>query len=253
MVYTKETDVKIYETTDYDKFIFLDMNRKLTNNQCLYDVIQDYNVLKYNPIIVTSKFEVLDGQHRLMVAKQLEVPIFYVINTDHEVTIVQKLNIASKKWDLSDHLHFFISQNIREYVFFKEVLKLSPINPSNLIKLFTKGDTKSLSKFFKDGKLRFRFNEAKTKLSILQFNEVNEKLKYFDSGRTSSRVMQAALLKLILREEYDHNRFLNRIAKNPDDLIKANYFNNEGNISTILLDKIYNKNFLKKNHITYDD
>ena len=80
MTYTKKTDLVIYETNDYEKFKLLGLNRPLTDNHSLEQVIKENNLLKYNAMIVTPDFEVLDGQHRLEICKKLGMPIFYIIN-----------------------------------------------------------------------------------------------------------------------------------------------------------------------------
>jgi len=252
MSYTKETRITIYETTEYDKFHLLAINRPITGNAALMEVIRNDNLLRYNPIIVNSHLGVLDGQHRLEIAKELEVPIFYVIDHEHETTIVQKLNIASKTWTLIDHLHFFVSQGFEEYIFFKKMLKISSIIPSCLVRMFSTGSTSALSSLFKNGKLKFKYDYMKMETCVWCFNEINDKLKYYSSGRAASRHMQNSLVKLILRDEYSHSRFMKNIDKNPDEFIKANYYNNESNINAILLDKVYNKFYTKNKHINYN-
>ena len=115
--------------------------------------------------------------------------------------------------------------------------------------MFTKGDSSRLVNCFKNGTMRYRFTSEVIKETVLKFNDINEKLKYYNGGKGASKHLQLAMVRLILREEYNHKRMLLNIDKNPDEFIKTNYYNNDENINRILIDKIYNKYHSKQNHL----
>ena len=60
----------IYATTDYDKFKFLEGNRKLRLNnleKMRESMIEEQLVI---PICVNENFEIIDGQHRYTICKE---------------------------------------------------------------------------------------------------------------------------------------------------------------------------------------
>lgn len=249
--YTRKIDLPIYETNEYDKFKFLSFNRKMTLNSLLESIILDDNLLKYNPIIVTKDFEVLDGQHRLSICKENKLPIYYIINTEHKSTVVQKLNIASKLWKLDDHLHFFVEQGIESYVIFERLSKIAKINPSCLIQVLGQGNTTTSTRRFKSGEFKLRYDEKSCAEMLERYKEIDEKMKYYTHSTGCSAAMQFFLLKFLLREDYNHYRFLKNIDRCPDTFVKCNLFSKEENIKDIMIDNIYNKYHSAANHITY--
>ncbi len=61
--------------------------------------IQEKNFLKDFPIIVNSKLEILDGNHRYYAAKRLNIPFYYWIISDAELERINKeVQERSNKW-----------------------------------------------------------------------------------------------------------------------------------------------------------
>lgn len=80
--YENETDniaERVYFTRDYSKFKKIQGNRPVCPNN-LKRLIE---AMKYKdmkvPILVTEKFDVIDGQHRLEARKKLMLPVYYII------------------------------------------------------------------------------------------------------------------------------------------------------------------------------
>lgn len=86
----------------------LNFNRNLDNNNLknLKTSMEKRNLLPYNPIIVDSNYNVIDGQHRLQICKELQLPVYYVIAEDYKDHDVILLNINSKKWALNDYIGY---------------------------------------------------------------------------------------------------------------------------------------------------
>ena len=73
-------------------------------------------MLAYNPIIVTRDNYIIDGQHRLQVAKTLRVPIHYTVIEKGDLQTIILLNTAMRKWGFSDYLHAYISLGNPHYM-----------------------------------------------------------------------------------------------------------------------------------------
>jgi ParB/Sulfiredoxin domain len=93
------------KTTKYEIFKYLDRNRKLSKQHLkeLQKSIEADNRLPENPIIVNEKLEIIDGQHRLEVAKNLGLPIYYVVAQEAGMDTVIRLQIQ-KGWSAMDYI-----------------------------------------------------------------------------------------------------------------------------------------------------
>jgi uncharacterized protein YggU (UPF0235/DUF167 family) len=114
--------MQIQKTTKYDLFKVVKGNRTLNKghlNNLSVSVMQN-NLLEYNPIIVNKRMEVVDGQHRLEVAKRNGLPIYYVVAEKSNLNDVQSLNSAQKIWGMQDYIDSFIAKGNENY----EVLDL---------------------------------------------------------------------------------------------------------------------------------
>lgn len=65
------------ETRDYSIFKKLPGNREVSIESGLIDSMQSNGYLKQYPILVDSEMRIIDGQHRLIAAKELNLPVSY--------------------------------------------------------------------------------------------------------------------------------------------------------------------------------
>jgi hypothetical protein len=115
---TVEEKPEIHVTTDYDQFKSLVGNRSIFEPSLrkLIASLEEHNSLPFTPIKVNSNMEVIDGQHRLMAARQLNLPIYYVIEPDADLKTVQRVNANQRSWTPFDYLESFIAQGKKDYV-----------------------------------------------------------------------------------------------------------------------------------------
>ena len=106
-----ESTIKVYVTKDWSLFGFKEGNRPLNKSKIkkiIADINGGSNLLKYCPIIVVpsgNKLTVIDGQHRLEVAKQLKTYIYYVIHDGMSLYEIAKMNSATEKWKPKDFIN----------------------------------------------------------------------------------------------------------------------------------------------------
>lgn len=108
-------------TRDYKKFKLIKGNRVIVRRHVdrLARSITANNLLASNPIIVNAKMEVIDGQHRLAAAEQLQVPIFYVISEVANLDDIIRLNSEQKVWSTEE---FVRSYAVRGRVHYQRTL-----------------------------------------------------------------------------------------------------------------------------------
>jgi hypothetical protein len=121
-----EASVKVFFTRKYGMFKSILGNRDLNPvkiKRIIRDIENGLDMLKYCPIIVDREMNVIDGQHRLFVAKQVGSNVYYMI-TDH-ITLVEiaKLNSNTDKWKYKDFINCYIVQGKDDYRVLEDFIK----------------------------------------------------------------------------------------------------------------------------------
>ena len=100
-------DVTAYyvrKTNNYKKFRFVDGNRDVARTGRIRNSIKE-NGWYRQPILVNEHFEIIEGQHRFVVCKELGLPIEYVVQEGLEVKDCVPLNVSRKNWSVADYVH----------------------------------------------------------------------------------------------------------------------------------------------------
>lgn len=154
-----ESSTKIYFTTEYGRFKFMKGNRDLVESKIkkIIKAIGDgIDVLKYSPIIVNKDMEIIDGQHRFAVSKQLKQNVYYVIKEDADLSIVPAINSNSSKWRTADFLASYVDLGKVAYKSLQAFLDSFPkTSISTAAKMFHAGSINApdAMEAFKDGLL----------------------------------------------------------------------------------------------------
>ncbi len=161
---------QIEKTKEYDIFKILPGNRSLIKSHIkkLKESIEKSNFLNLHPIVINENYEIIDGQHRLEVAKQLGIDIFYILSTnvtdDHLVTS----NVNQKSWETENYIDFFACKYQNStYIELKKMMTRSRLKPKALLSLLLGIVSPNILEFLKTGKFKFPTNDN-TKL-ILDF------------------------------------------------------------------------------------
>jgi hypothetical protein len=108
---------KVYKTNDLTIFKQIDGNRvpNLQHINRLADSIRVYG-MKCNPILVNELMEVIDGQHRLIAAKEAESFIYYIIVDGYSLNEVHTLNLNQKNWTKKDFMEGYANMGVESYI-----------------------------------------------------------------------------------------------------------------------------------------
>ena len=111
------------KTNNYKQFKFLEKNRdiKSVNYDLVKKSILTKNLLHLSPIIVNERMEVIDGQHRLKIAEELGLDIWYEVHSDFKDTDLLLLNNQCQ-WSNLDYLKFFVTSENQEYIKLKSFM-----------------------------------------------------------------------------------------------------------------------------------
>ena len=79
---------QVYKTNNYDIFKLMPNNRNVNLTHVGRLKLSFKEMYLISPIIVNSRMEIIDGQHRLHAAKELNLPIYYIIVDGYAVSVV---------------------------------------------------------------------------------------------------------------------------------------------------------------------
>ena len=153
--------MKITKTQNYEQFKFINENRKIDNLHVsrLKRVIAEKNKSLLFPIVVNTKMEIIDGQHRFEALKQLKLPIYYIIDDSFELKDIMTVNTNSKLWNTTDYLEFYIAQEIIPYIVFKNLMDKYKFNLTEALYIIGDINLHGTHKLFKEGKLQLKSNK----------------------------------------------------------------------------------------------
>lgn len=216
----KGTDIVVRITTEYDQFKYITGNRDLNKRSYakLINSMQEEQLII--PIIVNENKEIVDGQHRFYVCKELGKPVYYIEIPGYSIEQVKRANMVSSVWTKEDFLSMHVDNQRPVYLKIKQYLDESNINLSDIINLIAtiQGKTNDIvSKAFESGNLNLSDTDY---LKIEAFLEALSDFKEFDFFKT--RQFVRAFMKLYFHDHYDHSRMKDRIQKRKRYIVKRN-------------------------------
>lgn len=208
----------IQETTEYEVFQHYDFNRKLHegNLKKLQKSIEKSNRLKSRPILIDEQFRVIDGKHRLEVAKRLGIPIWYQV---HEKAIPEDiilLNNAVKSWGIPDYLNFYNKRNYPHYVELNKFIDENKVDVNIALHLLNGIRGTGFYKEFKEG--LYQFPDSNQYMEItLRKSMINDTIDYIKKKTSGNKVyldrvtFYYALVTFFSREHFNYEVFIKKL------------------------------------------
>lgn len=204
----------INKTKDYDLFKFREDNRAAidqAHTKRLTESIKARNLLELRPIVVNEKFEVLDGQHRLLAAKQLGVDIYYVIDKKLKPEDIITMNI-SKAWSVIDFLNYYCKHNYIEYQKLAKFMKTNNVSLTIALSI-TMGPGKNSYHAYKIGQYKFKEEDFGASLDQC-WDTIGyiKKMRGFSPYTTSSRFW-TAMIKLFRHPDFNIEKWSSNLSR----------------------------------------
>lgn len=251
----KETTTigKIYSTTNYDMFKTILGNRPIVTKGTRYfelkkSIEQDGQIV---PAIVNEKNEIVDGQHRLVVCKELGIPFIYIVINGAGFVDIAKVNNA-KNWSVSVFVNGYATSGIANTEGYRYLKALfdefsHDVSKSTLQKLAATIGT-STNRQIRDG--RFTMT-AHTYESVANCLRNLLALGYGDFIKENRRIGQAYWLTMCYLWRHPDVKV--------DRMIKLMWQNEKRIPATtkvkeylVVLSNIYNKGVTKENRVYLD-
>jgi hypothetical protein len=105
------------ETQEYSKFKFLKTNREINphNVERIKASIEEWGIIPGRPILVDKDYNIIDGQHRFVAIKELELPVQYEYVDGDVIGKTMALNSNQQHWLAIDYVRSFAASGNLEY------------------------------------------------------------------------------------------------------------------------------------------
>lgn len=245
------SDIKIFHTLDHETFKTQEGNRDLASSDLkkIEKKILDNNLLRYHPILVSKEYHVIDGQHRLEVAKRNNLDVYFIVmEAESTLETTQLINTTGKPWQVKDFLKSYIALGNEEYIKFNKYLqKYKFLTTSQLIGIAVVGglNKAGATDLFRSGKIKLRDSDFIEKI----LNDI----QYYDG--TSVRLSKNTHFQRFITAtnkkgiEFNHKRMIAKIELNID--IVKRIPNNPRMYAEVLGD-IYNNKLSMGNKINFN-
>lgn len=207
------------QTTDYSIFRNIDGNRQVHQGHVdrLVEAIERQNLLPYFPVLLNENMEVIDGQHRLVAAARLGLPVHYEIVDGLRLQDVMSINTHSKGWSMTDFIDSYIELGYKDYEVLKDFTKRTGIGASlgagllmGWSSLGGSGGSNgggATSRSVKEGRFHVGSYERADRIA----NQAIELSKYADFETRRDRRLITALLQLNNNKDFDFERLRAKI------------------------------------------
>lgn len=133
------SDVKVYRTKNYDIFQDITGNRIVDQAHLsnLEESVKSRNWLSNEPGMVNEKGQLIDGQHRLRVAKARKEWFYFTIGEGADEKDVILLNTNSKNWAITEWLGYYIANEYKDYIKLEQFARKHELNIGNAAALLS--------------------------------------------------------------------------------------------------------------------
>jgi hypothetical protein len=232
--------MQVKETKNYEMFSTIGGNRP--KNQLHLSRLKKSmeEQLLISPIIVNEKYQVIDGQHRLQVSSELNLPVRYIVCDGYGLSEVHRLNENSKNWSMRDFIDGYAELGNKEYIYLLDFMERNDIGLSASLALLS-NDSGHKAKSVKNGTFKVEYK----KRGDIVADWVNIIKNYND--RALTQIFVRALVKLYNNSEFEFSQLISKIAQQPTALVPC--VNVEQYLT--LLEDIYNYRSRNKVNLRY--
>lgn len=201
----------IYKTKNYEVFKFIGGNRTIRPGnieKMRQSMIEQQLVI---PICVNENFEIIDGQHRFTVCKELKKPVYYYVQDGYRLPEVERANRSNTNWSLNDFLHSFTHKNNENYIKVESICDQYNVIASDVIRVIAKALNKRprhVVAEFKDEKLIFSDEMYE---QVTDFFESHALFKDFPSCKSPKFIY--SYLELYFHQRYNHEHMIDKYNK----------------------------------------
>lgn len=231
---------QVHTTNDYFLFKPIDGNRNknlLHINRLTKSISENY---LFTVIVVNENYEIIDGQHRFEVIKELGLPLNYIICKGYGLREVQILNATSKTWNAEDYLDGYCKLGYPDYITYKNFKNKYNIGHVECMTLLNNQNGDNIKAFYA-GKFKIKnIFESERKIELILMVE-----PYYRNCRRRSFIF--AMNTLLNNPNFNFSEFLQKLKIQP--LALQDCHNVTSYIA--LIEEIYNYRRREKINLRY--
>lgn len=235
---------RIYMTTDFNIFKMLEGNRILDEKKVksiMNDIRNGTNLLPFFPILVDADMNVLDGQHRLFVAKKLKYPIHYIIsNINLNIFKIASLNSRVSRWNNRDFLNCYVRKENPDYIKLQAFMEKYQVKISVALQLLSKVEVRDsgsmfLKKAFEQGIFQIDKNEYDHSCKVMDL--IEKEYSFLKSAK--SRQFLSIFVPFIKQQGFSRASDLAKLIISSQEYIdKINSSNIKYYLSVLIKEKL---------------
>lgn len=214
-------------TMDLGMFKFHEVNRDFSNVMSKNRIKRIADSMKENgllvhPVIVTSKFYIVDGQHRVEAARLAGLGVYYIIDYSIPNTKEGMFNAArnhnkdAKEWGKKDYIHGYAAQGVESYKVLQGFTQKFPMFTLTECMMFlANSGTKHAQKVdFANG----TFDVKNVKVAEKWANNILELKPYFEHGYNKSVFVRTLLTIMEKKKAFKFEEFLHKVKLRPTSI-----------------------------------
>ncbi len=220
----KESNTKIYFSDDYALFNMIQGNRPLIERKIAKlkkIILGGLDLLRLCPILCVenaNRLDIIDGQHRFFVSRQLKSKVYYVLSERLELTDIAKVNNATEKWSAANYINCFAQNDNEHYNELRNFMDQYRLPLSVCISLLSGKTVKDSGGHHADDFKNGRF-VCNTKSKAIEVAELIGQFKEFSGSR--SRPFITAITIILDAGIADFDKLIAKFKKDPTKLTRC--------------------------------
>tara|TARA_R110000868_G_scaffold14067_1_gene65592 strand:+ start:310 stop:1035 length:726 start_codon:yes stop_codon:yes gene_type:complete len=168
-------------------------------------------------IMVNENFEIIDGQHRFAVSKELDLPINFIVQNGYGLEEVQILNANMKNWSINDYVNGYCDLGHEDYLTYREFVEdygfTNQVSMLLLSGLHTSGTGITCANtLFKEGLFKVKsLSEAQRMADKIMMIE-----PYYNGFKRRSFVI--AMYFMFKHKNFEFTEFIGKLKQQPTTL-----------------------------------
>lgn len=204
---------KIYETYSYDKFNNLSYNRTINNSHIKKLELDIKSNGQHIPVTVDRDMNVIDGQHRLLVCKNLGFPVkYHVIDSDPDESMC-KLNNTQKSWTTFNWIEYWSAKGNESYTFLFDKIKSEGLGSTVVVEIYSSSYGEQNHKRLKDG--TFSVNSYSISRGDFILKTARACQRFIGSDAMKRSFLRALKRIISSNDNFSSQRMIKGLKKNP--------------------------------------
>ena len=227
-------------TNDYSSFLRLEGNRSI--NKCNLKRIKKSMMTQQliSPIIVNEKMEIIDGQHRFVAQKELDLPVYYILQNGYGRKETQIFNSCSKDWTTDDYMNSYCDTGIVEYLEYRDFYQMWKFSHNECMNMLNGTiHERGLHDVFKFGTFKIK----KRKIAEKNAERITMMEKHYDGWKRRSFVQ--AMLICFENKRFNFIHFCKKLRYQSSKLVDCVSYNDHLKI----IEEIYNYKIRTQNKL----